>query len=93
MLDSTTSFDLGDREVHAAVFEADLLTLQATPPLDLCWDLLCDVQTFQVSTIWQKGGGCLCLSDSGIVWNSDPFDLFPGSIMLAVLDYVIRSLW
>lgn len=55
ILDSATNFDFSDKEVHVAISEADLLTLSATPPLDLCWDLLCDVQTFQVCG---RGMGC-----------------------------------
>ncbi len=46
-MDPAASFDLSEKDLQAAIREADLLTLSATPPLDLCWDLLCDVDTFQ----------------------------------------------
>ena len=46
---ASSSFELSEKDQQLAIREADLLTLSATPPLDLCWDLLCDVETFQVS--------------------------------------------
>lgn len=48
-IDRSESFVLTQKDMETAIREADLLTLNATPPLDLCWDLLCDVNTFQVS--------------------------------------------
>lgn len=41
-------FDFAGKDMFTVIHEADLLTFSATPPLDLCWDLLCDVDTFQV---------------------------------------------
>lgn len=48
-LTHTPDLDLTRNDLEMAMHEADLCTLAATPPLDLCWDLLCDVNTYQVS--------------------------------------------
>ena len=58
VLEPAMDFDLTNKDLHIAISEADLLTLSATPPLDLCWDLLCDVQTFQVC-VGVAGGGLM----------------------------------
>ena len=43
------SLDLSGKDLEEALQDADRATLTATPPLDLCWDLLCDIDTYQVS--------------------------------------------
>ena len=47
-LSSLTNFDLSDKDVVAMLRECDLQTLGVMPPLDLCWDLLCDSDIFKV---------------------------------------------
>lgn len=48
VLDSSAAFDLSGKDLQVAIHEADHITLASMPPLDLSWDLLCEVDTFQV---------------------------------------------
>jgi len=36
------------RDIASLLQESNLKTLMATPPLDLCYDVLCDSETYQV---------------------------------------------
>ena len=66
---SNAHFNFTDKDLLAAISEADLLTLSVLPPLDLCWDLLCDVETFRV---WGSVGNLLGMRKPfgyGVVWE------------------------
>lgn len=40
--------ELSMRDIASLLQESNLKTLMATPPLDLCYDVLCDSETYQV---------------------------------------------
>ena len=40
--------ELSARDIAAMLQEANLKSLMDTPPLDLCYDLFCDSETYQV---------------------------------------------
>ena len=44
------NFDPSGSDIEEVLREADVRTLMETPPLDLAWDLLCDSNTFKVSS-------------------------------------------
>lgn len=44
---SPSTSDCTGKDMSTLIREADLVTSETIPPLDLCWDLLCDVETFQ----------------------------------------------
>ena len=50
VLDSTsfTSLNFSGKNLEMVIRDLDLKTLEATPPLDLCWDLFCDLDIYQV---------------------------------------------
>ena len=43
-----TQMELSARDIAAMLQEANLKSLMDTPPLDLCYDLFCDSETYQV---------------------------------------------
>lgn len=49
-----TQMELSARDVAAILQEANLKTFMVTPPLDLCYDLFCDSETYQV---WREKEG------------------------------------
>lgn len=47
--------ELSARDIAAMLQEANLKSLMDTPPLDLCYDLFCDSETYQVCREELKG--------------------------------------
>ena len=50
-----TQMELSARDIAAMLQEANLKSLMDTPPLDLCYDLFCDSETYQVCREELKG--------------------------------------